>query len=431
MKLASLLKKYFSGDAGKVFRGMATLAAGAGLARVIGLAAMPLLTRIYSPGDFGVLSVFSGLILIIAPTLTLRYTLAVPLPRRDSTAINLMALAALLLIVNSALLFSLLLCFSGPLLSLLKMEQLFNWWYLIPLASAGLAAYELLTLWSTRKRAYKTIAKSQLAQNLTGTTVKLALGLFALKPAGLLLGQIITQSGGCLILWQNLKPSLKSSLRFTNKKRIIFLAKYFRGYPTYRLPSQFLLALSVQAPLLITAAFYDAGTTGQLGLAIMAITLPANLIGDNMAKAFYAEVSALGKSQRKRIRNITNTVIYRLAILGAFPALILFFLGEHLFSFVFGDEWALAGQLASALSIYLLFQFIQKPVAYLMYLYNGQKQLLLINIQRALLTALCFSVPPYFNEPPTTAVSVYSVCMALHYIFSIFVALKMTNKELA
>ena len=77
---------------GSVFRGMFTLALGSGAARLISIAVIPVLSRIYAPEDYGVLSVFIALTAILAPLLSLRYVTALPLPRHPGLAMSLFAL---------------------------------------------------------------------------------------------------------------------------------------------------------------------------------------------------------------------------------------------------------------------------------------------------------------------------------------------------
>ena len=86
-------KRLFGGASGGVFRGMLVLATGSGIGKIIGIAAIPILTRIYAPEDFGVLAVFTALVTIHAPLVTLRYVLALPLPRHDGVAFNLLVLS--------------------------------------------------------------------------------------------------------------------------------------------------------------------------------------------------------------------------------------------------------------------------------------------------------------------------------------------------
>src|SRR5690554_1776955 len=114
--------RLFSGASGGVFRGMLTLALGSGIGRLIGIALIPVLTRIYTPDDFGVLAVYTALVAILAPLVTLRYVLALPLPRHDGMALNLLALSTLLMLALTTVVGLALLFGGAPLLSVFSME---------------------------------------------------------------------------------------------------------------------------------------------------------------------------------------------------------------------------------------------------------------------------------------------------------------------
>ena len=90
------LKKPIKND---IFKNMAILALGAGSAQAIGLAATPILTRIYSPSDFGLLSVFMSAVYLMAPFTNLRYAMAIPLPKSDGMAFNVIGLSITILVV--------------------------------------------------------------------------------------------------------------------------------------------------------------------------------------------------------------------------------------------------------------------------------------------------------------------------------------------
>ncbi len=418
-----LRERLFGGTAGGVFRGMATLALGSGVARIIGIVAIPVLTRIYSPEDYGALSVFSTLVAILAPLLTLRYVLALPLPHHDGLAMNLMVLSVGLMLVLTMVMSMMLWAFGESLLRIVSMEVLVPYWWLIALGLVGGGVYEVLTMWATRRRAYKPIARTQVFQSAAGSIVKIILGLLAFKPIGLLVGQVVTTGGGISSLTVMFWREFRANLRFVSLTRLKLVAVHYSGFPIYRLPSQFLLVFSTQAPLLFTAALYDAGTTGQFGLAQMALSLPVSLLGRTMSNAFYAEAAKIGRKQPNLIRKMAYGVIKRLFVLSLVPALVLFFFGPTLFSMAFGEVWATAGVLASILSVYLLFQFVQTPVAYIFYIFDGQKPLLFLNIQRTILILLCFGTAYYFSLEISETAFLYSIVLSGHYLFSIIRAL--------
>ena len=63
-----------------------TLVTGTALAQAIPLAVSPILTRIYSPEDFGILALFLGISSVFSVVVTGRYEFAITLPLKDEDA---------------------------------------------------------------------------------------------------------------------------------------------------------------------------------------------------------------------------------------------------------------------------------------------------------------------------------------------------------
>lgn len=417
-------QRLFGGESGNVFRGMLVLATGTGIARLIGVAAIPILTRIYSPEDFGVLAVFTAIVMILAPIVTLRYCLALPLPRHDATALNLLVLSAGLMLLLSALIALLLWGFGDTVLPLLSMEVLTPWWWLIAIGILAAASYELLTYWATRLRAYRIIARTNVWQSAAGSIVKIVLGLLSLQPAGLLIGQVVAKGGGIGVLLRGFWAAFRANLHQVTLSRIRIIAWRYRDLPVYRVPSQVLMVFAVQAPVLFIAFLYDAQITGQFSLAMMALTLPVSLLGRSTAKAFYAEASRLGPKRPQAIDSMLRDVLMKLAFVAIGPTVVLLFLGQILFEFVFGENWLVAGAFAQSLAIFLFFQFLQAPVAHVFYIFDGQRALLMLNLQRVILILALFGIAYWFDWEAAFLVWFYALGLAAHYALSTIYALR-------
>lgn len=425
-----LSRRLFDGTAGSVSRGMITLAAGNGTGRAIGLLAMPLLTRLYGPEDFGALSIFMALIAILAPLATLRYAMALPLPRQDGTAMNLLVLSFAVMLAFSVVVGLSLWLAGGVLLGLVSMEILVPWWWLIALGMFGTALYELFTMWATRRRAYKVIAATNVTQSASGAFVKIALGFLAFMPMGLLWGQVLARVGGVIALLRAFARDLRQNWRHVRWQRVRIVGLRYRDFPIYRTPSQFLMNLAMQSPLLFVAALYGSETTGQLGLAISAISLPVALLGRTMASAFYAEAANIKHGNPEDVRGLFTAITFRLGLISILPAVILLLFGRVIFTTAFGPEWALAGTFASILAIYLMFQFIQTPVAYAFLLFDGHKPLLLISVQRLVLSGLAFGMAPQFALSSQEAVILFTVLLSIHYAASVYYAYRYISKSI-
>lgn len=398
---------------------MAILASGAGISRIIGLLSIPVISRIYSPEHMGVLAVFTALVALLVPIGTLRYSVALPLPRSDRLAVNLSVLCMLLLGVMSLVITAILILFAKLILNLLNMQVLLPYWWLLIIAVIGTGFYEILSQWATREKAFKPLSKTQIWQSLIGAIIKVGLGLAGLKPLGLLIGQIVMQAGGILGLSLIFFKKFRVNLRYVTRKRIVFLLKRYADLPKYRLPSQFLLVFSAQSPLLFSAWLFDAETTGQLGLALMALALPITLFGQTTGQAYYAEIAKIGKNNPRKIYQITKKVTAKLFIFSIIPFFILLFFGPLLFEFLFGSKWQEAGIFARILSIYLIAQFISAPIINVFTVFDKEKTLLSINLRRFILIIAIFIFSRLLNSTAIESIGLYSIILTIHYLLVI------------
>lgn len=404
------------GSTRRAMRGMATLAMGSIIARVIGLLTVPILTRIYAPTDYGVLSVFNGLVQILMPIITLRYAMAIPLPKNDPMAVNMLVLSAGIAAFFLLLIAPVLGFFGGMVFGLFGMDVMTPWWWLLVIALAMAVAGEILGNWATRKRAYKMIARRAVTSTVLGEGAKIGFGLLGLKPFGLLFGNMVAQTGGIIGFAVQFAGDFRRNWGRVTLARIGFLAGYYRAYPIFRLPSQFLLIFSMQAPLLFTAGSYGIEASGQLGLALMTLALPSRFLGESVGKAYYAEAARIGRRQPAELLKLTKAVQKRLFLVAIPPTAILMLFGPSLFSFVFGEQWRVAGNYASVLSIYTLLQLTSAPLMQVLNIFNDQAVFLIINALRAVLvlalTALCSSL----QIPVEGYVQAYAFLMVFFYV---------------
>ncbi|GEN29663.1 teichoic acid transporter [Halovibrio variabilis] len=377
-----MFKRMFKGEAGNVFKGMLTLLVGAGLARIIGLLSIPILARIYSPEDFGVLALYTAFIAILVPVMTLRYVQAIPLPKTDVMAFNLFSVCLKLIVLFSIVLTVVLVMWGESVLGWFDMEALLPWWWLIVLGVAGAALYELLSLWATRKKDYKVISKTQFTQSLIGTLVKIGLGIFALKPGGLIIGQFLSQSAGVTSFIKNARSDFRSYIPKIRYRKEKFVVQYYQVFVWYRLPSQVLMVLSVQAPVIMMATLFSPVAVGQFSLAKMALMVPASLIGTATSTAYYAEIAAIGKRDFNKIKRISINVAKNILLISFLPLLLLTILAPWLFITIFGEDWYAAGEYAQVLAPYILVMLVSTPLVQVLNVVGAQFVFLVINLIR-------------------------------------------------
>lgn len=409
-----------------VFKGMVTLAKGAVFARLVGLISIPILTRIYSPDDFGILAMYSALVTIIAPILTMRYVQAIPLPKTDTAAINLFVVCLSLISLGVLLIVFTLALFGSTLLGWFNMQALAPWWPVIALGVAGTALYEAFSLWATRKKQYRAMAATQVTQSIFGNAAKITFGLLGATYVGLLVGQVIAQSGGIGGFYKQSSKDFKRLFPRVTKARIKFVAKYYRDFPIYRLPSNFFMVVCLQAPVLMVASLYNTEVTGQLGLAMVAISVPVTLMSTAVAKAYYAEISSLGKNNIPQIQRLTFRVQKKLFTIGLPVTLLSMIAVVPVFNFVFGEEWETAGWYAMLLMPYMLFKVTSNPLEQVLNIISRQQIFLIINTYRLSGFLLLYFVAKTVFMNHFVFVGLVGLYMALYYLFmSGFIVLKL------
>jgi len=405
----------------ELFKGVILLASGAGIARIVGLLSIPLLTRIYLPEHFGILAVYASVLQILVPFSTLRYLMAIPLPRSDQTAFAIFTLSMSLVVVFTVFLFLLVALAGTNLLAFFSLTSLMPFVWLIPMGVFGASLYEIFMMWATRKREYKTIAKTQVWQAISSEGIKLLLGFLWGKPIGLLLGHMLGQAGGGRFLLSHFKLDFINMIPTLRWRQIHAVAHRFKGFPTYRLPAQILLAVALQAPVLLTEAFYDTGTTGQMGLAMIAFTLPFSLIGQAASRAYFAELVRIHTEKTDSIINILKKTTLTLGLIATPVAILLVLFGENGATILLGENWAQSGRFVSALGIALVPQFVSSTVIRTLDVLEAHKTVLLLHLTRLILVSAVFAYFAHTGAPADHTVLAFGLALALHYMIQLTV----------
>jgi O-antigen/teichoic acid export membrane protein len=175
-----------------LYKGVLILGSGTAVAQLIGIVTMPIITRLYTPADLGVLAVYSSVLAIFGVGAILRYEFAYGLPKENEDAINLFGLSLILLCLTTAG-FALILLFGKDLLvntfDLGAIEQ-YIWFLLIGFFGMGL--YTTLNYWAVRQRDYKRITYTKINQGAGGSVCKILLGVLAFGPVGLIIGHMLS-----------------------------------------------------------------------------------------------------------------------------------------------------------------------------------------------------------------------------------------------
>lgn len=390
------------------------LATGIFLGQIISIVSSPLISRIYSPSDFGALHIFLSFITIFTVIATLKFELAIPLPNEDETAFYLLIASFVFISIFAVILTLGLYLFKPIIIYWFDLEKISNYFYLIPIGIFFAGIYIILNYWAIRKKRFKVIARTKINQSIFGISTQIGLGLLGAKPFGLLLGAIIKRASGFISLFKLVMEDkhLFTQLKFKNLKTAI---KRFKKFPLISSQSALLNVLGLNLPILLFANFYGAKQVGFFSLTLLVVNIPLTTLGRALSQVFIAESSELVKTNIKELKRLYLKIIRNLLFLGIVPCMVLIFWAPILFPFIFGNEWYLSGKISQYLAIMYLIQFITVPTSQLLTIMENQETQLLWDILRLLVVFASIYLPFSRGSDFLITISYFGISMSIMY----------------
>lgn len=413
-----------------IFRNLIKLLTGEGIGRIIGLLVTPIITRIYGPGNMGVLTVFISIVAIIGPFACLSYPSSIPIDRNNNVAFNIICGSFLILTVTTLITCAVFYIGGNTLFEFLSIESIINYWWLIPIGLLFKGTYDILTQYNVRNKTFANLAKATVSQKIIGSLTKIALGMLQFKPVGLLIGDVLTTSGGITVLGRSLVKECRNSYKQITILGIKNALIRYKSFPVFRLPSQALLQLSGNLPILFFAWRFNDVTIGQIGLARTMLSMPVTFIGTSVGRAFLGEVAQIGMNNGNTIYKITIDVMRRLFLFSLIPFLLVVLFGPWIFQIVFGSEWYDSGLYARMMAIYLIFQFMYSPIEEGIFnVFEKQHLVLLVESCRITIILTVLSLSYYFELSSMHTVLIYSIGLALQYLIGLAIILNVIRNS--
>jgi O-antigen/teichoic acid export membrane protein len=350
-----------------------TLMTGTTIAQAIPIAIAPILTRLYTPEDFGVLALFVAITSIITVIASLRYELAVVQPHSDEDAAALVVLSATIATVIALLLLIFIHLFNKELQLWLGSEEVGLWLYLVPACVFTQGLYQPLNYWQIRKKLFKSIGISKVNQAIGTAAVQVGTGSAAIGSAGLIWGNVLGQLVALITLIKKSLSDDKKTFRNVKYKQIKLNAIHYQKMPKYSTFGVVADSLSVQMPILVISKFYDIMQTGTFSLTFRVLSLPASLLSGALSQVLFQKISKMHHESPSKIKAaILKLFFVLLVIMIPFIGFIWLF-GEDLFVIVFGEPWRESGRMAVILVVAVAIRFVVSPLSSVLVLDNNVK----------------------------------------------------------
>lgn len=401
------------------------VASGSAGAQIVFLLSTPVISRVYTPHDFGVFSLMSTIVSIASVFFTLRYNQAIQIAKNNREA-TLLIYISIILSLLWLIVFSLIVwLFDGFLFNYFSLQNhQYVYLYLLPVMALFLSYIEVLRTSLLKFKQFGLLGFYEVVLAFVSSSAKVFVGvIYGSNFVFLIVGSLL---GNIFILYKTIakfKNSFSNYQANISLKRMITISFRYKDFPLYAVPNGIFGKASIVMPLLVFGVFFSAEIVGQFAMAYSLVRLPVGVIGSSLTKVYIQEISNISYKERKKLF-LKNT--FYLSALGTFVASIIYFSGESIFVTVLGSEWTLSGHFAEILIFWAMVWLVSTIWTGTMVFLRKQDFLLKYQIIGFILKLLSL-LPFVLNQSVVEAVVAYVLTSSLLLLYlgvKAFVAIK-------
>lgn len=377
-------------------RNVLTLMTGSTIAQAIPIVISPILTRIYTPEDFGVFGLFVAIVGFFSVVSSARYEQALLVPKDDEDAINILSLGLIINIAVSLVAFLIIFIFHKDISDLFNNKEIDTWLWFAPLTIFFMGLFNLLTYWNNRKKHYSNITQATIIKSVILATSQIILGSIKSGAFGLIGGQILSSVFSNMRLAKVILNN-KKLLKSISKSEMTLQAKKYIDFPKYQAPHAMLNNLSSNFPTFVFSSIFNIGVVGFYSLATRIVFAPLGILSNASAKVYSQKVSELYNAGENSygftirfLKSLSKKIILPLTIMVLFAPTI--------FAFVFGQDWREAGVYTQILFPWIFLNLLVSTISFISSLVGMQKKAFIISIVQLFLIAVALFIGGYYHN---------------------------------
>ena len=367
-------------------RNVLTLMTGTTIAQSIPIAISPILTRIYTPEDFGVFALYMSIVAFVSIIITGRYEMAIVLPKDDEDAINILALSFFIMLFIVFMSTLIIAFFKENILTILNAQSVGNLLYLVPISLFLAGLNQIFNYWSNRKEYFKNISSAQILQSLGIGVAQPTFGYFSVY-SGLIFGNIIGRVVSSFVYIDKFLKNDKALLASVNKTVMIKNMKKHKDFPLINSLHAFSDIIRTSGSVMLISSFFGSTILGFYALSLRVLQVPVGIIGSALGQVLYHKFTNI-HNKNEELYPYVKKVLIKLFLISLPLFIILYLISPSLFAFVFGEKWRVAGEYSQILVPYLFMNFLVSPISSLPVILDKQKEIFYIGLFGNLLLIL-------------------------------------------
>jgi O-antigen/teichoic acid export membrane protein len=371
----------------KIFQSILKLGSGTAIAQGITFLTLPLISRIYSPTEYGQLMFLLSATGLFVPIATLKIetliiTISSEKKMRDYFKFSILSSSLIAFSISVVFLIFLTISDRNNRVTNITLSMLFC--IILFVQSISVLTIQL----ALRTSKYEKIAQSGIVQSASTSTLQILLGKID-PTVTILVGSFFV--GRLLGVLPIVKEPINIYQETKLKARRYILFKSVVKENKYLVPASFLEVANNVLVILFISVFFGYKYSAFVGLAQTLLMVPITLLAGSFGSIVIAEISAINRNDTEN--NLDKTqflgkIIWPLTIM--FLLYVLFFttLASLILSILFNNEWIGVKDLIPLLAVPIGINFFWNPFINYLYAEKRWLRILKINLMRILLVGL-------------------------------------------
>lgn len=341
------------------------------IAQSIPILLTPVLTRIYSPEDFGVFGVFATIVAIVGMVSSGRYCLSIILPKSIEKSKRLFFLSSTLTILTVFLFAVFLLIWGKGFFSILNVSILYDYRVVVILAVLFIGLYEDAYYFALRVKAFKILTSNIIIQALLLVISRLVFGYLGFTDSGLIISYLLGYSISFTFMILRVEISIPLLVKEFKIRNYIELMKEYYRFPKYSLLADTLSMTSNMSPSILLNKVFGVAQAGFYSMSDKILGSPLWLVTSAVGDVFRQEASEQLR-EKGSCYDIFRKTVKAMFLLGIGPFLLIFIFAPYIIPFLLGPGWEEVGVFIQIFAIMYFVRFIVRPVYTVLYIVKKQ-----------------------------------------------------------
>ncbi len=325
------------------FRNAGVLTLGTFGSQLLILVFYPVLTRLYTPAEFGVISIVYMITSLLAIFASGAAEGAILIATSKRSAVHVIGWVAIRTIKVLFIAFILSLILLNLNIDQFIAHEVQFWLPVVPILAATTVLFNCFSEWILREQQFSRLAYFRIIQSFLVSILRTALGVLNSPINGLIVGEmcgkvLATAMGTRSMLFDNFHY-----FRAISIKRIGIERRRYYKFPRYMMPDHLINTAGGTIHIPFVAMVFGSTELGFLSMSMSILYLPVTVVSSAIKDVFRQRATVVLQSGGS-CRALYLNLLLPVSIVGLIGFGILYSLSHWLFTFILGDSWAPVGE---------------------------------------------------------------------------------------